>query len=204
MSKKALAVGIVLLFSISTVTPLVIGYDVEIANSEFVDDLAFDCYDRYNSSRVSYYREYFLRSLSDDLDSDRVDFLEESDVRKVTEIVEIEPNVKSVDGPMDSPWPMKCHDTHHTGRSPYNTADNSGAELWKFKSKWIEGGPVVDSDGTIYFGDTWGNFFALYPDGSVKWKFDDFDYGGSISSVPALASDGTIYVGSWDHYLYAL
>jgi len=31
-------------------------------------------------------------------------------------------------------WPMKCHDTKHTGRSPVNTADNPLIEKWKFNA----------------------------------------------------------------------
>jgi len=34
----------------------------------------------------------------------------------------------------------------------------------------------------------------------MKWRYKT---GGWISSAPALAEDGTLYVGSWDHYLYA-
>jgi len=154
--KKSLAVGIILLFIVSSITPMAFGY---IEGSSCSSNEENKIYEKSNSSA----------------------------------------------GPMDSPWPMKCHDNRHTGCSQYSTADNNGAELWKFKTtSWIEGGPVVDSDGTIYFGDHWKNFFALNSDGSLKWRFDDFNYGSSISSTPALASDGTIYVGSWDHCLYAL
>ncbi len=68
MLNKSLAVGIVFLFIFSTVTPLVIGYDVEIANREFMDDLAFDCYDECYSSKASYYRGHFLKNYSNDGD----------------------------------------------------------------------------------------------------------------------------------------
>jgi outer membrane protein assembly factor BamB len=34
-----------------------------------------------------------------------------------------------------------------------------------------------------------------------RWKFQT---GNRIGSSPAIASDGTIYFGSWDHYLYAI
>jgi len=37
--------------------------------------------------------------------------------------------------------------------------------------------------------------------GAVKWKFKT---GNGISSSPAISSDGTIYVGSEDNYLYAI
>jgi len=116
----------------------------------------------------------------------------------------IEP-ISSDGGLMDSAWPMKCHDNKHSGRSPYSTIDNNGAELWKFKPEGIvssiEGGIVIDNDGIIYFGSFDTYIYALYPNGILKWKFDT---GGWIWSTPAISEDGTIYVGSWDDYLYAL
>jgi len=104
------------------------------------------------------------------------------------------------DGLMDSPWPMKCHDQRHSGRSPYSTSNNSGAILWKFKCDWVEGGIVADNDGTIYFGSSW-YLYALYPDGSLKRRYKT---GGDVTSSPAIGSDGTVYVGSYDGYLYAV
>ena len=110
-------------------------------------------------------------------------------------------SVMSVDL-MDSPWPMKCYDTKHSGRSPYSTVNNNGAELWKFRAgSLIQGGPVVDNNGIIYFGSFDSHIYALYSDGSLKWRFKT---GGWIWSAPAIGSDGTIYTGSWDDYLYAL
>ena len=113
-------------------------------------------------------------------------------------IVEQEISVSS--GPMNSPWPMSCHDNHHTGRSPYSTADNLGIEKWRFKCDWIEGGIVIGDDGTIYFGDEDWDIYAINPNGSLKWKYHT---GGDITSSPAIAEDGIIYFGSWDCKLYA-
>jgi outer membrane protein assembly factor BamB len=109
------------------------------------------------------------------------------------------------DGLMDSPWPMKCHDNRHTGRSPYTTANNNGAELWKFESDtWIQGGPIIGNDGTIYFGDYSGNFYALNNDGSLKWRIDrGVITHGTIRSTPLIGEDNIIYIGCWDDYLYA-
>jgi len=119
-----------------------------------------------------------------------------------TENVTIEkPSSISVDGPMDSAWPMHCHDLHHTSQSPYSTANNPGIEKWRFKSdRHIEGGIIIGEDSTLYFGDFTGYLYALYPNGSMKWEYKT---GGMITSAPAIAEDGTIYVGSWDDYLYA-
>ena len=37
--------------------------------------------------------------------------------------------------------------------------------------------------------------------GTVLWEFET---GGVVSSSPAIGSDGTVYVGSWDKKLYAI
>ena len=43
---------------------------------------------------------------------------------------------------------------------------------------------------------------AVYAaDGTQKWRFNT---GNAIDSSPAIGADGTIYVGSWDCYLYAV
>jgi len=110
-------------------------------------------------------------------------------------------------GLMDSPWPMKCHDNRHTSRSPYSTADNPYDEIWRFETDGgLEGSPIIDTDGTIYFGGNYGGLpwylFAVNPNGTLKWKYKT---GGLIlGSSPAIAEDGTIYIGSWDCKLYAI
>jgi hypothetical protein len=62
-------------------------------------------------------------------------------------------------GPMDSPWPMYCHDIHHTGRSPYSTSSNYGFEKWWFKTNnSVEGSAAIDKNNILYF----GSFSGLY------------------------------------------
>jgi len=120
---------------------------------------------------------------------------------------EMEKPVQTGKGPMDSAWPMKCHDNKHTGRSPYSTEDNPYDEIWRFKTDgWVEDSPIIDSDGTIYFGGEFDGLpcylIAINPNGTLKWKYKT---GGLIlGSSPAIAEDGTIYIGSWDDYLYAI
>ncbi|PNX50132.1 MAG: hypothetical protein BV458_13730 [Thermoplasmata archaeon M9B2D] len=105
-------------------------------------------------------------------------------------------------GPMNSSWPMRCHDNRHTGRSPYSTAENSHVEKWRlYTDTWAQGSPVIDNDGIIYFGS--GDFYAVYPNGTFKWKYDTGIY---IVSAPAVDENGTIYVGTTfavQNYLYA-
>ncbi len=109
-------------------------------------------------------------------------------------------------GPMDSPWPMYCHDARHTGRSPYSTSGNVGFNMWWFKCRLhITGSAVIDNDGIIYFGNHYGNFYAMHPNGTIKWKYD---IGGSVESTgPAIDENGIIYVGSAHRkpdYLFAI
>jgi outer membrane protein assembly factor BamB len=105
--------------------------------------------------------------------------------------------------PMATPWPMYCHDIRHTGRSPYSTVDSEN-EIWRFrphKDYYVDGSPVVGDDGTIYFGGL-GDFYALYPNGTMKWKYGDLDF--YVWSAPAIDENGVIYVGDLHGYFYAI
>ncbi len=102
---------------------------------------------------------------------------------------------------MDSPWPIYCHDNHHTSRSQYITSHIEGFEKWRYGTGGgVDGGITIDNEGIIYFGDKAEKINALYPNGTLKWRKSTDMW---ITSTPALAEDGTLFVGSWDHYLYA-
>jgi len=178
MMPKGMHLMIFPLLLFSVFTPMVLsidaGVDTGVPNSQSLDDqLAFICYDDgfpYSGKlsvikeRLSYIREKAsVDSIGNSL------FTSVSSTRCVGD-----------DGLMDSPWPMKCHDTRHSGRSPYSTSDNNGV---------------------VYFGDFWGYLYAVYPDGTLKWRYKT---GDTIWSSPAIGSDGTVYVGSYDGYLYAV
>ena len=112
------------------------------------------------------------------------------------------PSTTVGDDPLDSPWPMKCHDTRHTGRSPYSTADNPLAEMWRYKSgDRVEGGCIIDINGMIIFGDFDGYLYAVTPDGDLLWKTK---LDGWVWSTPALGGDGTVYVGTYGYNLFAV
>ena len=62
--------------------------------------------------------------------------------------------------------------------------------------------PVIDENGIVYVGSNDNNLSAFNTDGSIKWTFTT---GNWVDSSPALSKDGsTVYVGSWDNYLYAV
>jgi outer membrane protein assembly factor BamB len=62
----------------------------------------------------------------------------------------------------------------------------------------VPSSPALAKDGTIYFGGggeyqgSGGYFFAVHPDGSLKWKY----FAGCDQTAPTIAGDGTIYFGS--------
>jgi len=45
------------------------------------------------------------------------------------------------------------------------------------------------------------HLYAVNNDGSLRWRYKTDDV---ITSSPAIDKGGTIYVGSWDHHLYAI
>ncbi len=71
--------------------------------------------------------------------------------------------------------------------------------------------PLIDADGNIFLGlgtgkrftRPWGKVVRAYtPAGTLLWEFPVGE--GVYTSSPALAPDGTLYVGSMDGALYAL
>ena len=200
--KIGLILAIISLFVLSTVTPMVVGFTSEPTETEeLLDNLRFMCTDTYGFSeeRYEYYKEKLLSQYQSDNSND--DIAIEPEEELPIQVESTSSPITPLVGPMDSPWPMKCHDNHHTGRSAYNTADTC-AEKWRFKTgDWVEGGIVVDNDGDIYFGDFDRYLYAIYPDGTEKWKYKTGEW---IWSTPAIGDDGTIYIGSLDHYFYAI
>ena len=80
----------------------------------------------------------------------------------------------------------------------------------------INSSPAIGNDGTIYVGSDNGFFYAVNPDGTLKWVFSTalsedvpgqgfIQIGkGAIHSSPAIGDDGMIYVGSDNGFLYAI
>jgi outer membrane protein assembly factor BamB len=93
-------------------------------------------------------------------------------------------------------WPTFHHDVQRTGRSLADTSLNTGAMNWAFGPAGYQ--PTVGPDGAIYSGGL-GDLYAINPDGSQRWKFP-----AATQAAPAIALDGTIYVGSSDDNLYAV
>ena len=104
---------------------------------------------------------------------------------------------------MNSSWPMGCHDAHRTGQSRYITTGTTFVEKWRFPADgWVYGSPVIDKNGTIYFGAS--NFYAVNCNGYFIWEYN---HKGCTQSAPVIDDDGIIYVGTLgadpSDYLYA-
>jgi outer membrane protein assembly factor BamB len=192
LNKNIPTIGIVSLFIVSSVTPMVIGYPVKTYNKEQkVQEYTFnrylypEFYDCYNADEIPDFIEQPNNDISIDYEN------RESIVNTP------EGPTQPLDGPMDSPWPMQGHDVRHTGRSPYSTSDNPGWEKWRFETQgWALSSPSIDKNGTIYFG-SW-HIYAVHPNGTLKWIYERENI---ELCCPAIDENGVIYAGAYSKLL---
>jgi hypothetical protein len=90
------------------------------------------------------------------------------------------------------------------------SVDCTGAGRWMFDyienapdrmgyAQAFHGAPALDADGTIYVGDDImvpNFFFAVRPDGTVKWVRRFHGVYSEIDTSPAVGADGRIYAGA--------
>ena len=121
--------------------------------------------------------------------------------------------------------PALSHDSGTIYVGTYNTSSNglyavnaaTGSNQWYFEtddsyfglSAQIECSPSVAPDGSIVFlAEGWG-LYSVNSDGSLRWFFP-MPSGSAPDASPALASDGTTYIGSSGNsgygnaYVYAI
>ena len=70
-----------------------------------------------------------------------------------------------------------------------------GAPQWNYAINVDRSTASLADDGTIYFGSSNNNLYAINPDGTLKWSYTA---GGPIYCPPSIAGDGTVYVGAND------
>lgn len=68
-------------------------------------------------------------------------------------------------------------------------------------NRWFEGNVAVGYDGTFYSGNTNFLYYAIHPDGTLKWTYPTTSNNWSQA---AFADDGTIFWGSNDTYIRAV
>lgn len=103
------------------------------------------------------------------------------------------------DGLADTAWPTYGYDLQNTGQSPY-VGPQEPIVKWAVN---LDGGfiiaqPVIGSDGTIYIPTSNGlsTFYAINPDGTVKWSFQTSEQ-ACFETTAVMAEDGTVYVGMY-------
>ncbi len=184
--KKTTIIIFIILFVLSSVTPLGIGNQINILDDKIIvnehDILNYNnsVFSTVDPSTTNVYNSEPTSILNKNSDSNN-----------------IFPNVF-----VEGPWPMYCHDARHTSQSPYSTAGNLGVEKWRFDTNnWqCFGSPIIDKENIIYVGAS--DMFAIYPNGTKKWEFN---MKGIVLSAPVIDDNEVLYFGTlWGEYLYAL
>lgn len=86
------------------------------------------------------------------------------------------------------------------GTAAWVNETNSEASPLEF-SDWVDASGTFDADGNIWVADLFGNLSQIAPDKSVIWTVD---LGAGVPSSPAIAEDGTVYLGDEDGYVIAI
>ena len=74
-----------------------------------------------------------------------------------------------------------------------------GSEKWRFEDLEFKG-PAIGSDGSIYAG-SYESLWAIDSNGTMKWQFVS---DASMWTCPAIAADGTVYMGLDNNTLLAI
>ncbi len=114
--------------------------------------------------------------------------------------------VPDLNGQISAPWPTFRGNFQRSGQSQYLGAQ-TGEVVWTqiLDSTDVFSTPAVSLDSVVYvgtsLGNSKGNFYAVGPDGIVRWVFR---VGSGVDSSPTIGPDGTIYIGAHDGAVYAL
>jgi len=88
--------------------------------------------------------------------------------------------------------------------------DGSVNPVWTYQAelrpeisfnRWFEGNVAIGYDGTLYAGNTNFLYYAIRPDGNLKWTYPT---GSNNWSQAAFGDDSTIYWGSTDTFVRAV
>jgi outer membrane protein assembly factor BamB len=121
-------------------------------------------------------------------------------VRKISPNTGFSESSTFISNPTSSPTLSKDGNTVYAGFSDgklyaYYSSDLSASSKWSFSTGGtsVVATPEVDDNENIYVGSDNNFVYALYADGSEKWRLDT---GGAVSAKPAVDQNGTVYVGS--------
>jgi outer membrane protein assembly factor BamB len=85
------------------------------------------------------------------------------------------------------------------GDGQFYATDHQGVVRWAvpLRAGRNATAAAIDANDIVYFGSDNGKVYALYDDGQAKWEFAT---SGELTGGPALAQDGTVYVGGKEFY----
>ena len=92
---------------------------------------------------------------------------------------------------IESQWQSHAFDAQNTGQSPYVSYTN-GSVAWSYLTggwDWMDSAPVIDNEGNLYIGSPDYTVTSLYPNGTLRWEFETFDY---ILDDFVISNDGNI------------
>src|SRR5262245_38205444 len=114
------------------------------------------------------------------------------------------PQPAAAAGPQPAaPWAQFKRDPQKTGRSPVN-GPTAPEVLWKFTAgNPILSGPVIDADGTLYFGTENSKLYAVGPDGKQRWTYQILG-GNGPPSYPLITSKGQVVFGAGGGFVQGL
>ncbi len=92
-------------------------------------------------------------------------------------------------------------DAAHTGRSEHRGPAARPSPAWTYQTgARVFASPIVGTDGTVYVGSLDGQFVALNPDGSLKWRYS----AGQKIYPSALVAGSSIIFGTHERELVSL
>jgi outer membrane protein assembly factor BamB len=104
-----------------------------------------------------------------------------------------------------APWPVRSHDSKHSGRSVYSmgACPYGVTVLWSYTTgNNVQSSPAIGADGTVYIGSYDKYVYAFNGStGALRWSYTT---GGNVGSSPLIDAGGVVYVGSDDKHFYAL
>lgn len=83
----------------------------------------------------------------------------------------------------------------------FSSFTTEGELRWRIPTEGdADTGATLSPEGLLHFA-AGRELFAVATDGTIRWRFRA---GGKIFTTPAVADDGTVYVGAQDDHLYAI
>ncbi len=106
------------------------------------------------------------------------------------------------EGSMPGSLSVDGNDTIYVTAADKLLALSSDGELTWSADLQGGGGTAISTDETTIYAAGGTNFYAFTSSGEALWTFEEPSE--NIYGEPSIASDGTIYFGSWDTFVYAL